>query len=89
MGILHVVILGGPGQEGVKFGAGFLAKDLKKSPSNNPCAKALALTFWVVEGTSKEVVLNLWKYSFRDSPSFWRIEKMLNSVFRCLRLLAN
>ncbi|KAL0453030.1 UNVERIFIED_CONTAM: hypothetical protein Slati_1281100 [Sesamum latifolium] len=33
--------------------AGFLANDLKKSPSVNPCAKALALTSWVAEGTSK------------------------------------
>ncbi|KAL0457683.1 UNVERIFIED_CONTAM: hypothetical protein Slati_0395500 [Sesamum latifolium] len=39
--------------------AGFLARDLKKSPSNKPCAKALALTSWVVEGTSKAALLNL------------------------------
>ncbi|KAL0463087.1 UNVERIFIED_CONTAM: hypothetical protein Slati_0196300 [Sesamum latifolium] len=39
--------------------AGFLANDLKKSPSINPCAKALALTSWVAEGISKAAVLNL------------------------------
>ncbi|KAL0319706.1 UNVERIFIED_CONTAM: hypothetical protein Sradi_5232100 [Sesamum radiatum] len=41
------------------FVAGFLAKDLKKSPSNSPCGKTLALTSWVAEGTSKAAVLNL------------------------------
>ncbi|KAL0453766.1 UNVERIFIED_CONTAM: hypothetical protein Slati_1354700 [Sesamum latifolium] len=39
--------------------AGFLASNLKKSPSISPCAKALALTSWVAEGTSKAAVLNL------------------------------
>ncbi|KAL0458621.1 UNVERIFIED_CONTAM: hypothetical protein Slati_0489300 [Sesamum latifolium] len=39
--------------------AGFLANDLRKSPSINLCAKALALTSWVAEGTSKVAVLNL------------------------------
>ncbi|KAL0301913.1 UNVERIFIED_CONTAM: hypothetical protein Sradi_6468100 [Sesamum radiatum] len=69
--------------------AGFLARDLKKSPSSNPCAKALALTFWVVVGTSKAVVLKHWRYSFRGSPSFWLMEKRLHSVFRYFLLLAN
>ncbi|KAL0434765.1 UNVERIFIED_CONTAM: hypothetical protein Sradi_0184400 [Sesamum radiatum] len=49
---------------------GFLASDLKKSPSISPCEKALVLTSWVAEGTSKAAVLNLSKYSFSDSPSF-------------------
>ncbi|KAL0308929.1 UNVERIFIED_CONTAM: hypothetical protein Sradi_5835200 [Sesamum radiatum] len=69
--------------------AGFLAKDLKKSPSNNPCTKALALTSWVAVGTSRAPALKHWSYSFRGSPSFWRMEKMLNSVFGCFNLLAN
>ncbi|KAL0303212.1 UNVERIFIED_CONTAM: Transposon Ty3-I Gag-Pol polyprotein [Sesamum radiatum] len=40
---------------------GFLANDLKKSPSVNPCAKALALTSSVAEGTSKAAVLNSYR----------------------------
>ncbi|KAL0349437.1 UNVERIFIED_CONTAM: hypothetical protein Sangu_1171500 [Sesamum angustifolium] len=68
---------------------GFLARDLKKSPSNNPCEKALALTSWVAVGTSKATMLKRWRYSFRGSTSFWRTEKRLNSVFRCFLLLVN
>ncbi|KAL0393339.1 UNVERIFIED_CONTAM: hypothetical protein Sradi_2556700 [Sesamum radiatum] len=52
--------------------AGFLARDLKKSPSSNSCAKELALTSWVVDGTSKAVVLKRWRYSFQGSIYFGR-----------------
>ncbi|KAL0301542.1 UNVERIFIED_CONTAM: hypothetical protein Sradi_6431000 [Sesamum radiatum] len=69
--------------------AGFLARDLKKPPSSHPCAKALALTSWVAVGTSKATMLKCWRYTFRGSPSFWRMEKRPNSVFRCFLLLAN
>ncbi|KAL0290768.1 UNVERIFIED_CONTAM: hypothetical protein Sangu_2559500 [Sesamum angustifolium] len=54
---------------------GLLARDLKKSLSSNPCAKALTLTSWVVDGTSKAAVLKHWRNSFRGSPSFWKMEK--------------
>ncbi|KAL0301575.1 UNVERIFIED_CONTAM: hypothetical protein Sradi_6434300 [Sesamum radiatum] len=50
--------------------ADFLARDLKKSSSSNPCAKVLALTSWVAVGTSKVAVLKRWRYSFRGSHSF-------------------
>ncbi|KAL0394638.1 UNVERIFIED_CONTAM: hypothetical protein Slati_4430000 [Sesamum latifolium] len=39
--------------------AGFLARDLKKSPSESPCEKALAFTSCVAEGTSSAAALNL------------------------------
>ncbi|KAK4411616.1 cytochrome [Sesamum angolense] len=39
---------------------GFLARDLKKSPSSNHCEKALSLTSWVAIGTSKATVLKRW-----------------------------
>ncbi|KAL0308897.1 UNVERIFIED_CONTAM: hypothetical protein Sradi_5832000 [Sesamum radiatum] len=71
------------------FVAGFLAKDFKKSLSSNPCAKALALTSWAADETSKAAVLKCWRYSFRGPPFFWRMEKRLNSVFQCFLLLAN
>ncbi|KAL0419033.1 UNVERIFIED_CONTAM: hypothetical protein Sradi_1316800 [Sesamum radiatum] len=68
---------------------GFLARDLKKPPSSNHFAKALALTSWVTDGTSKAAVLKHWRYSFRGSPSFWQMENRLNSFFWCFSLLAN
>ncbi|KAL0427656.1 UNVERIFIED_CONTAM: hypothetical protein Slati_2940400 [Sesamum latifolium] len=39
--------------------AGFLAKDIKKSPSKSPWEKALALTSYIAEGTSRAAMLNL------------------------------
>ncbi|KAL0458795.1 UNVERIFIED_CONTAM: hypothetical protein Slati_0506700 [Sesamum latifolium] len=32
---------------------GFLARDLKKSPSRSPCEKVLAFTSCIAEGTSR------------------------------------
>ncbi|KAL0404386.1 UNVERIFIED_CONTAM: hypothetical protein Sradi_2079400 [Sesamum radiatum] len=57
---------------------GFLARDLKKSLSWRPWEKALAFTSWVAEGTSSTTVLNLYKYSFKGSLSFWRMVKRLS-----------
>ncbi|KAL0400186.1 UNVERIFIED_CONTAM: hypothetical protein Sradi_2361900 [Sesamum radiatum] len=37
---------------------GFLARDLKKSPSKSPCEKALAFTSCVAAGTSSATALN-------------------------------
>ncbi|KAL0349879.1 UNVERIFIED_CONTAM: hypothetical protein Sradi_4137100 [Sesamum radiatum] len=59
---------------------GFLAKDLKKSPSRSRWEKALALTSWVVEGTSNAAALNLYKYSFKGSLSLYLTAKRLSSV---------
>ncbi|KAL0433685.1 UNVERIFIED_CONTAM: hypothetical protein Slati_2702800 [Sesamum latifolium] len=68
---------------------GFLARDLKKSPSKSPCEKALAFTSCVAAGTSNAAALNLCKYSFNGSSSFWRTAKRLSSVFHNFLLLAN
>ncbi|KAL0433288.1 UNVERIFIED_CONTAM: hypothetical protein Slati_2663100 [Sesamum latifolium] len=54
---------------------GFLARDLKKSPSKSPWEKALAFTSWVAAGTSNAAALNLYRYSFNGSSSFWRGKK--------------
>ncbi|KAL0458417.1 UNVERIFIED_CONTAM: hypothetical protein Slati_0468900 [Sesamum latifolium] len=54
-----LIYLAARGKRTSNLVAGFLAKDLKKSPSSNPCAKALALTSWVADGTSKVAVLNI------------------------------
>ncbi|KAL0405724.1 UNVERIFIED_CONTAM: hypothetical protein Slati_3886300 [Sesamum latifolium] len=69
--------------------AGFLARDLKKSPSESPCEKELAFTSWVAEGTSSAAALNLCKYSFKGSFSLCRTAKRLSSVLRNFLLLAN
>ncbi|KAL0303106.1 UNVERIFIED_CONTAM: hypothetical protein Sradi_6178700 [Sesamum radiatum] len=68
---------------------GFLARNLKKSPSKSPCEKALAFTSCVAEGTSNVAALNLCKYSFKGSLSLCRTAKRLSSVLRNFRLLAN
>ncbi|KAL0307898.1 UNVERIFIED_CONTAM: hypothetical protein Sangu_3005500 [Sesamum angustifolium] len=39
--------------------AGFMAKDLKKSPSKSPWENALAFTSWVAKGTSNAATLNV------------------------------
>ncbi|KAL0301785.1 UNVERIFIED_CONTAM: hypothetical protein Sradi_6455300 [Sesamum radiatum] len=69
--------------------AGFLARDLKKSSSNNSCAKALALTSWVADGTSKaamslEALLPYgeWRRGLIRSfgaPCYWRINAGLGN----------
>ncbi|KAL0407858.1 UNVERIFIED_CONTAM: hypothetical protein Sradi_1720200 [Sesamum radiatum] len=69
--------------------AGLLAKDLKKSPSESPCEKALAFTSCVTEGTSTTAALNLWRYSCKGSSSLCRTTKRLSSVLHNFLLLAN
>ncbi|KAL0449657.1 UNVERIFIED_CONTAM: hypothetical protein Slati_1522100 [Sesamum latifolium] len=69
--------------------AGFLARDLKKSPSERPCEEALAFTSCVAEGTSSAAALNLCRYSFKGSSSLCQTAKRLSSVLRNFLLLAN